>query len=296
MKGDPRRRQHHYRIAMAIALLLESVMLGAITFRVLSAPRQKGEEQAPHGLAGPPAAAAPARCGEQSDGAQQCIFQVEVRNGRKQITLGVLNYDPVPDMDVGDTKEYTVSICGRSVQRCGFSVDNAAVPLGPPSTKNNAAVPLGPSSTKNIPMQIGGNIRATMNSDMPGQITPLSARDQPVTEATDMASWTWRISPTKAGNYKLTLIFAMLLGESQDVLLTPEKRLTIDLSASETPSNAIHIGLNTAKDTTVLISSVVGAFGFSVAGILLWPWRRRKKKPFPEPGRLENPAISPPER
>lgn len=197
----------------------------------------------------------------------QCSYVISIENGRKVLTAGFVTYVSSVSTDIGHSVEFTATVCGAAASRC----------RAPSSVNTSTTRP----STTQTPIQVGGNIRARLTSDMPdaqGQITLESSEDQPVVESTDAASWTWRIQPSSPGDFDLIVSFTVLLGSSSSSL-TPDMSYHASLTVRQTTSHAIGSWWQSFGDFIKSLGGILSALGVSVAAVVLWIVRRTKKTP-----------------
>jgi len=156
------------------------------------------------------------------------------------------------------------------VKVCG--PESACAQAAAPAPEGNAGLGAsqggGPAAVK-----VGGQVKATLTTDMPGQIAANSGDQQPIITSTDEAEWEWRLQPSQAGQFQLTVHFSVLRQNSTEALL-PDQKYVVPLTVRSTAEHTARSAWLGLKEVIGLIS----AAGVSLAAVVAWVVSRTKRR------------------
>jgi len=192
---------------------------------------------------------------------QQVKLESSIVDDRKHLFNGILMYQPLNPMAVGDTRELDVTLIA-----IGQKPGETHIPVG------NV---IGSRS-----LRVGGVEGATLSVGGGGaQISPVGPTRGLIGQPGDRVDWTWNISPSEPGEYTLELVVVTYQGTSDNPLSVVNPPVPITLKVTDTWSHR----LNELKGWIIGL----GAFFAAVAVILtffreqvfgLLPKRAKKKE------------------
>ena len=172
-------------------------------------------------------------------------------------------------MPVDDTYVLNVRICGSRLT-CVPASQVPDVLAKPSATPSSATPSSNPTSTPTATptatatpeppgpgeatVRVGGMIRTRLTSDMSGTITPIGTEVQPVLTPDDRATWEWKITPNKSGEYQLRLHITLLRADTDQPLIT-DQTIDIPLTVRQTAANTANQVYGGVKEMLTLLSA-----------------------------------------
>ncbi|QUQ64483.1 hypothetical protein JJ691_22030 [Kutzneria sp. CA-103260] len=177
-------------------------------------------------------------------------YQVTIANERGDLVNGFIRAPDHIQLSVGRPSAVSITVCGAKVASADCAADHSR-----------------PSRGSNTPIMVGARIQARLTSDAPQcTIVASSSEVQPVINATDMATWSWSVTPASTGQFTLTVHLRVLEGETDQPLLA-DRAVEISMDVSQTAGSVLDSIGNGIKGTLVTIGAVLGGLGLSVAAL-----------------------------
>jgi hypothetical protein len=112
-----------------------------------------------------------------------------------------------------------------------------------------------------------------LDGDLPGTVSALSPEVQPVIASTDMATWTWRVEPSRAGDFQLVLTVTPLEGDTDSPLVAGIP-LRIHLTVTMTAWQRVTSALDAVRGFLLGLGGLLSALGLTFATATLYAWRK----------------------
>ena len=189
----------------------------------------------------------------------QCAYQTVILQDRGALSSGyILTQDSI-SIPLGQSYIIAATVCGQHATSCA---DYAQGMLG---VFNNSH-----STTKSEPSRfqgkllVGARIRATLIGDVPGTVQGLSSDVQPVIASTDMATWMWRIEPSRGGSFDLLLTLTPLEGDTNSPLVAGIP-LRIQVDITMTFWQRVTSAFGSVRNFLLSLGGLLSALGISFA-------------------------------
>ena len=216
---------------------------------------------------GPSVISACSAPGGKATSNSQCSWIIEIENEQSSLSKGYIVYPHSIEVNADDTAVLRASVYGP--------VAFQKVP-----TKGGIS-----RIEKVSRIDVGGDIKAKLTSDMPGTVSLQSSEDQPVVGPNGAATWKWQLQPAQAGTFNLDLSFNVLRGGTKD-LLTPDQTFSVTLTAHQSFGHVARSAGRAVLNFAESIGTISVALGCTAAGLVTWALKRRKriteKKPTKE--------------
>jgi hypothetical protein len=207
-------------------------------------------------VAGPPRCTAPS---------PQCDYRNVILRDRSALDPGVIWFEDPIDIPLGQSYTIVATVCGKAAVSCTgpFQMDNIST-VGEPSRFQDKLL-------------AGARIQAILNGDAPGPIYAISSEVQPVIASTDMATWMWRIEPSRGGDFELILTITPLEGDTNSPLVAGIP-LRIRLHVSMTWWQRVTSALGSIRNFLLSLGGLLSALGVTFAAAFIFTFRRVAEK------------------
>jgi hypothetical protein len=214
------------------------------------------------GRAEPPATSS-AQPGSDS---RQYRYQLAVLAEREVLFGGYIVAVREVSVPIDEPFTFTVRVCGTE--------STCALTAAPPPEGGEGGEGVGTSQGGGTAeIKVGGQVSATLTTDMPGQVDANTRTEQPIVTSTDEAEWEWRLRPSQDGQFLLTVHFSVLRQGSDEALL-PDQKYVVPLTVRSTAGHTARSAWLGLKELIGLLS----AAGVSLAAVVTWVVRRMTRR------------------
>jgi hypothetical protein len=252
------------------------------------------------GLAGCGAGSPPSSAVNPGTGSDQSLYVASALQDRNFLFDGFVVTHRTVSTGVNQALTVLVEVCGSQAASHDCQTYRRGLPSeltdaspsassSPTPSATSSASPTAPANPDLV--RLGGLIKTTLTSPMPGQIQAESTEQQPVLTSTESASWEWVVTPTATGSYTLQVHLSVLQGSTGAALL-PDQTVDISLDVHQTNENTVQGVWNGIKEFAV----VLGASGVTLGAIIAFVARRLRRRKTPAGAAPLTGPPSPPSR